>query len=245
MQLIPLKSIALLALGGWCLAAQPAGPKLDDVIQKSLAAQGGLAKINTLKITGKIIMGGGQLEIPLVSYCKRPNKTRTELTLQGQKIVEAFDGTVRWTINPSLGSKDPQRSNEESDGPNLLENPLSSYKENKAELAGKEDVDGSSAFKIKFTPKNGTVQTIYVDETSFLIVKSKTKRQGQDFETEIILSDYKAVEGVMIPFSSIKRINNQAGMQMLFEKVEANVPLDDAMFTMPEIIRKPELPKVQ
>lgn len=245
MQLIPLKSIALLALGGWCLGAQPAGPKLDDVIQKSLAAQGGLDKIKTLKMTGKIIMGGGQLEIPLVSYCKRPNKTRTEITLQGQNIVEAFDGTVRWTLNPSPASRDPQRLNEEADESNLLENPLSSYKENKAELAGKEDVDGAGAFKIKFILKNGTVQTIYVDETSFLIVKSKTKRQGQDFETEIILSDYKVIEGVMIPFSSIKKINNQSGMQVQFEKVEANVPVEDAMFTIPEIIRKPELPKVQ
>ena len=245
MQLIPLKSIALLALGGLSLTAQPAGPKLDDVIQKSLAAQGGLDKINTLKITGKIIMGGGQLEIPLVSYCKRPNKTRNELSLQGQKIVEAFDGTVRWTLNTLQGSRDPQRLNEEADEANLLENPLRNYKENKAELAGKEDVDGASVFKIKFTLKNGTVQTIYVDETSFLIVKSKTKRPGQDFETEIILSDYKAVEKVMIPFSSIKKINTPAGMQVQFEKVEANVPLEDAMFTMPEIIRKPELPKVQ
>ena len=122
MQLIPLKSIALLALGGWSLVAQPGGPKLDDVIQKSLAAQGGLDKINTLKITGKIIMGGGQLEIPLVSYCKRPNKTRNELSLQGQKIVEAFDGTVRWTLNTLQGSRDPQRLNEEADEANLLEN---------------------------------------------------------------------------------------------------------------------------
>ena len=236
-----------MALGGWSLLAQPAGLKLDDVIQKSIAAQGSLNKISTLKTTGKIIMGGGQSELPIVSYFKRPNKTRSELSLQGQKIVEAFDGTVRWTVNPLLGSRDPQRSIEEAEESNLLESPLANYKEkgSKAELAGKEEVDGVTAFKIKLTQGNGAVQTIYVDETSFLIVKTKTKRQGQDFETEITPSDYKSIEGVMIPFSTVKKTNNQAGMQLQFEKVEANVPVEDALFTMPEVLRKPDLPKVQ
>ena len=70
---------ALSSLAAFTLAAQPAELKLDDVIKKSIEAQGGLEKIKaikTMKVTGKMILGGGQLEAPVTSYMKRPRSNR-------------------------------------------------------------------------------------------------------------------------------------------------------------------------
>ena len=244
---------ALAAIAALTLAAQPAELKLEDVIKKSIEAQGGLEKmkaIKTMKVTGKMIIGGGQLEAPMTSYMKRPGNNRTEISIQGQQIVEAFDGTTKWSINPMLGSKDPQKASDEdtkaaADDADMVESPLVNYKEkgHSAELLGKEDVGGSMAYKIKVILKSGNVQTVYLDEKSFLTVKtvSKMKRMGQEFEAETLPGNYKPVDGVLIPFSSEMKVNKQS-MQMVFDKIEANVPMDDKLFAMPEV-KKADPPK--
>ena len=247
---------ALAALAAWTCLAQPGELKLDDIIKKSIDAQGGIDKINaikTVKISGKMIVGGGQMEFPLVTYSKRPTSNRTEISIQGQKVVEAFDGTTKWSINPMQGSKDPQKANEDEtkaamDESDIIGGPLFNYKEkgHTVELLGKEDVEGSMAYKLKVGLKSGNTQTVYLDEKSFLTVKvvSKVKRQGQEFEAESLPGNYKAVDGVMIPFSMDMKVNKQIGMQMQFEKFEANVPMDDSMFAMPEV-KKADPPKAQ
>ncbi len=78
---------ALAAIAALVVAAQPGELKLDDVIKKAIEAQGGLEKmkaIKTMKVTGKMIIGGGQMEAPIVTYMKRPDNTRTEISIQGQ-----------------------------------------------------------------------------------------------------------------------------------------------------------------
>jgi outer membrane lipoprotein-sorting protein len=252
---------ALATLAALSLAAQPppAGElKLDDIIKKSVDAQGGLDKmkaIKTLKSTGKMIIGGGQMEAPVTAYMKRPGSNRMEISIQGQKIVEAFDGTTKWMINPLMGGKDPQKAPGEdtkmaSDDADGVEGPLVNYKEkgNAVELLGKEEVDGNMAYKLKVTLKSGNVRTIFLDEKSFLTVKmvSKVKQMGQEFEAEAFPANYKPVEGVMMPFSMEMKVNKQVGMQMQFEKIEANVPLDDSLFSMPAAeVKKADPPKVQ
>jgi outer membrane lipoprotein-sorting protein len=240
------------------LAAQPmpSDMKVDDIIAKAIQAQGGLDKlaaIKSVKITGKMILGGGQIEAPLTTYAKRPKSTRTELAVQGQQIIEAFDGTTKWAVNPLTGSKDPQKSNEEetrmaADDADVVEGPLVHYKEkgNTVELLGKEDVEGSMAYKLKVTLKSGRVQTIFLDDKTFLTVKmiTKIKQMGQEFEAEILPGNYKPVDGVMMAHSTDMKINGQVGMQMQFDKIEVNVPIDDAMFAMPEA-KKADPPKAQ
>jgi len=250
----------LAALAALSLNAQPAAGELkpDDVIKKSVEAQGGLDKlkaIKSMKSSGKMIIGGGQMEAPVVAYIKRPASNRMEISIQGQKIVEGFDGTTKWMINPLMGSKDPQKSSDEeaktaADDADGIEGPLVNYKEkgHTVELLGKEDVDGSMAYKLKLTMRSGTVRTIFVDETSFLTIKmvSKVKQMGQEFEAEAKPGNYKPVEGVMMPFSLEMKVNKQVGMQMQFDKIEVNVPIEDTLFAMPAPeVKKVEPPKPQ
>jgi len=59
---------ALAAVAALTVAAQPAAElKLDDVIKKSIEAQGGLEKmkaIKSMKLTGKMILGGVKWKRP-------------------------------------------------------------------------------------------------------------------------------------------------------------------------------------
>ncbi|HEY3741330.1 MAG TPA: hypothetical protein VGL53_15875 [Bryobacteraceae bacterium] len=250
-----MKSIRLVGLAAgvalmaaWTVSAQTSASdlKLDDIIKKSIEAQGGMENIKaiqSMKLTGKMIVGGGQIEAPLVTYMKRPHSHRTEIVIQGQQIIDVYDGKTKWTINPMGGSRDPQRASEEealaaADDSDIVEGPFVNYKEkgNVLELLGKEDVEGSPAYKIKVTFKSGRSRVVYLDAHSFLPVKevAHVKQMGQEFDAETKPSNYKKVNGVMIPFSSEMKVNQQVGMEMQFDKVEMNVPVDDSLFAFPE-----------
>ena len=87
-----------------------------------------------------------------------------------------------------------------------LDGPLVDYKSkgHQVELQGKEKIEGTDAYKLKVTLKNGDVQTIYIDSDSFLEIKEVTKRtiRGTEQEIESAIGDYKAVNGIMIASNS-------------------------------------------
>jgi outer membrane lipoprotein-sorting protein len=72
-------------------------PTAEELVAKNLAARGGLEKLqslNTMKVTGTVAFQG--MDMPMTLLTKRPNKMRQELSMQGQSIVQAFDGQTVW-----------------------------------------------------------------------------------------------------------------------------------------------------
>ena len=226
--------------------AQEVDLTLDQIVQKHTEALGGADKlkaIQTVSLTGKASLMGGQIESPVTLKVKRPALMRMDLTVQGQSFVQAFDGTTAWVVNPFMGSPDPQKSNEEDtkaarDDADFIEGSLVDYKAkgNKPELMGKEDVNGATAYKIKVTKKAGTVEYEFIDAKTFLQVKStgKRKQMGQEIDYVSTPGNYKAVNGVMIPYSLSQMANGNPAMDLTIEKVEVNVSIDDSIFKMPE-----------
>ncbi len=219
----------------------------DQIIAKNVEAMGGMAKLKAIKairITGKAAFG--PMEAPFVMEQKRPGSFYQDVTVQNMHLIEAFDGKSGWTINPFAGyggKKDAElmdadalkNAEQQAD----LDGPLVDYKDkgHKVEYLGKEDVEGSSAHKLKLTLKNGNTQIIYLDADSFLAVKQASKRtvRGTDIETETTLGDYKEEGGVMMPHSMEMGAKGRPEKQKLtIEKVEINPAIDDAIFKMPE-----------
>jgi len=237
---------ALLAL----LAPIVSAETVDEVLAKYVAARGGMDKIKavkSMKVTGKMVMGGGQMEAPFVQMKRRPSDSRTEFVFQGLTGVQAYDGTgaVAWNIMPFMGKKDPEVQPaeetklvaEEAD----FDGELIDYKDkgHTIELVGKEQVEGADAYKLKVTRKSGNVDYVYLDAETGLEVKTETKRtvRGTEVEGEQYLSDYKEVEGMPFPFTmSAGRKGGPAEQrqQIVFEKVELNVPMADSLFAMPK-----------
>ena len=84
--------------------------------RKHIQAIGGIDKLKAIQsvtISGKAVLMGGQLEAPIAMRVKRPGSMRMEFTVQDKSYIQAFDGTTAWTINPFMGSPDPQKSNDE------------------------------------------------------------------------------------------------------------------------------------
>jgi len=226
--------------------AQDSELTLDQIVQKHTAALGGADKlkaVQTVTITGKASLLGGQMEAAVTMRVKRPTSMRMEMSMQGKIFVQAFDGGTAWIINPFAGGAAPQESNEEDtkaarDDAEFIDGSLVDYKlkGNALELVGKENVKGSPAYKLKVTKKSGTVEYQYLDAKTFLPVKSSGKRiqQGQELEYESFPGNFKDVNGVMTPYSLTQKMSGIALMELTVEKVEVNMPMDDAIFKMPK-----------
>jgi outer membrane lipoprotein-sorting protein len=121
-----------------------------------------------------------------------------------------------------------------------IDGPLIDYKAkgNTVELLGKEKVEGADAYKLKVTLKNGVVRTMYVDAEHFLEIKEESRRtiRGSEMEMDTIVGDYKEVDGLMLPHSVDAGAKGSPQRQKLvIEKIEINVPIDDARFKMPDV----------
>jgi outer membrane lipoprotein-sorting protein len=227
-------------------AAKDTPLTVDQIVDKHTQALGGADKLKAIQsvtLSGKAVVAGGQIEAPIVMKIKRPASMRMEMTVQGKSFIQAFDGTTSWTLNPFMGSPDPQKSNDEDtqqakDDSDFIEGSLVDYKAkgNTVELIGKEDVEGTSTYKLKITKKGGSVEYQYLDAQTFLPLRSSGKRKqaGQEMEFESTPSNYKPVNGVMMPYSLSQKVNGNPMMDLTVEKIEVNAPIDDSVFQMPE-----------
>lgn len=218
----------------------------DELAAKNTAAKGGLDKLNairSLRLTGKLRVNGGALELAYTQLVKRPDSVRYEAQLQGLTRVQAYDGQQAWQINPFQGRKDPERLSAD-DAKALGENAadftgaLVDYKAKGYTLdyLGTEDIDGTQAHKLRVTRPNGDVTYVYLDPDYFLEIRTVNRRieHGVPNETVTDFGDYEKVEGVYMPFSlesGPKGSSQRATLQV--QKAEANVAAEDTLFHFP------------
>jgi outer membrane lipoprotein-sorting protein len=217
---------------------------VDDIIAKNLKARGGLDKlkgVHTLRMSGKMMVGPG-IEAPFTMEFKRPKRMRFEITVQGMQIVQALDGDNGWTIQPMTGKKDPERmapdEMKEAQDQADFDGPLVDYKSkgHKVELVGKQKIEGTDAYKIKVTKKNGDIENLFLDADALLEIKSEGKRKIRDNEVEFesATGDYKAVDGMMFPFSvEFGAKGGQGKAKLTITKIEVNPKIEDTRFKMP------------
>ncbi|MGH9441632.1 MAG: LolA family protein [Thermoanaerobaculia bacterium] len=237
----------LTAAATLALAATVSAETADDVIAKHEAARGGLEKIKAIQSLEMKIKANQQgLEFPGKMDLKRPEKVRLEMTIQGKTIVQAYDGKTAWMIMPFLGSPDPQVMSAD-DAKDVIEQAdmdgsIVDYKAkgNTVELLGKEDVEGSPAYKLKVGLKNGDTSYVYIDTETGLEVKetSKRKQQGSEVEVDSYMTNFKPINGVLFPFSIENKVQGKSVGQFTIDDAKANVAIDDGIFAMPAAAAK-------
>ena len=226
--------ICILLTGLLGLSATASAVTLDDLVAKNLAAHGGADKlraITTMHTVGKLRLSGG-LEAKTESFVVAPDKIRFEFTLQGLTAINAWDGQQGWTISPFQGRKEPQKTTPD-DNRSLIHGtdiagPLLDWKAKgeKLEYLGTEDIDGTDAYKLRVTWKNGDSRVIYLDPDQYLEIRivDHILVRGQEQVQATDLGEYEKVDGVYIPF--------EQGRNHL-DSAELNKPIDVAMFAFP------------
>jgi hypothetical protein len=242
---ITLVAVALFAPSAFTQEMPATAPTLDELVAKNIEAKGGAEAVHalqSLRRTGTMLVNEGKIRLAYTQIKKRPLEVRTEATLQGMTAVQAFDGKEGWQISPFQGRKDPERMSAD-DVKALLEDaemdgPLVDWKEKGStiEYLGTEDVDGTKAYKIKVTRKNGDVNFVFLDPDHFLEIRILTQRvqQGALVETETDLGDYEKINGVFVPTSVEAGGKGDPDKQKIeIDRAEGNVPVDDGTFHFP------------
>ena len=244
---------AVILLAVFCCSLPAFSQTAEELVAKNIEAKGGAEKIkamNTIRMTGRVELPGAFNGV-VTQENKRPNLVRETFTLQGMTAVQAYDGTTGWQIQPFGGKKDPELMGEDDVRDLLIDadfdGPLVNYKAkgNTVEFLGHDIVDGDDALRLKVTLKNGDIVYYYLDPDTFLEIRTERQEfvRGSVRENVADLGSYKAVSGVMFPFSvsSGPKGDPTQVQSITYDKIEVNVPLAESEFAVPAMLR--EAPK--
>lgn len=248
-----MKKLAMLILALTGIIAVNA-QTVDEIINKYIDAMGGkdkLASIKSIYMEGTSVMQNGA-EITQKMWKVDGKLMRREISSSMFNMISVVTDKEGWSQNPrSNGNFEPMTAEmvtgmqSETD----CAGPLVNYaaKGHKAELIGKEDVEGTECWKIKLTLKSGRDITYFINPTTFYIDRMVTTgggfgggrgggggQGGAPRETKIDYSDYKKTDdGYVFAF---KTTVVGMGGGLFFEKIEVNKPVDPKAFK-PEVIQ--------
>jgi len=208
----------------------------DQIVSRYFQAIGGLQKlkaIQSMRVTQKI----DTEKNTFVIVRKRGSKFRFE----SAEYIEGCDGRIAWikfADQPARLLDIPLCAAADIDGP------LVEYQEKGfgLQFIAKEKVEGHDAFHLVLTKPSAPGKPIdfYIDAKTYFLVKVASDADGERHED--IFSDFRNVNGVLFPFCDEMRWRPLAGkiegqgrgkQKQLVEKMELDVPLDDAIFEMP------------
>lgn len=235
-----------LVLAVVCFFAQ--AQSADEILAKYLENTGGVDKwkaLQSVKMTGKMNMQG--MDFPVTMYRKTPAKQKMQIQVQGIEIVQAYDGTDAWMINPMMGGKDPVKMSDEESKEfkdQKFEDEFIDYKKKGHEvtLLGTEEVEGVKCHKIQLIKnKNNDQEDVtevhFFDAENFVpIVQVSYARSGpaKGQEVRTYLSDYQEVGGFMLPFFMESKVNGQTVQKLTLDSVTFNEAIEDAAFAFPK-----------
>lgn len=204
---------------------------VEDIAKLNIEAMGGAKKIDSLKslkMEGTLNTQG--VDVMITSTTAHLKGIRTDIEVMGTSNYQVANTTEGWVYMPVMGMGSAQKMDDDqfkaAQNQMDLTGTFLNYKEKgtKIELAGKE----SDTYKLNVVYKNGLKKTIFVDVKTNRIVKSlgMAKINGEDRETETMMSDYKQnAQGYWFPYS----VSTLQGTT-IYDRISTNITIDEGIF---------------
>lgn len=225
--------------------AQEAAPTVDEIVAKHLEAIGGLEankKLKTRETEGTITLAAAGMPWKFTSIQKAPDKKHNRIEIAGAGLLtEGCDGTTAWRKDPGQGPR--QLAGEELQQKlrdARFHGMLELITEGELSFVGNEEhrerichvLKGSYA---QGAPANEGTYSIYIDEETYLLNKVEIPVRGVAAFDEVTLEmdDYRAVDGIQLPFSAIFSLGADPLLSVKVDKVTHGIPVDEALFDMP------------
>ncbi len=230
------------ALFALCMVFSLQAQNLEEILENhfDVVGQEELTNINTIKMVGNVVQGG--MELPFTMYMSRPLKIKMEISIQGQQMIQAFDGESGWYISPMAGTLEPQDM-----GPDMVKDmkeqadfdgDLYNYEEkgSSLEFVGTEEAEGTEVYKLKLTKENGDISNYFIDTETYIVLKTTAKKliQEVEVESETILGNYQMIDGMAFPFSISTGMNGQVMAEIVITEVVFEVEIEDDFFAKPK-----------
>ncbi len=244
--------VAIVSIGllGGTAAGQTAKrlskPKLTaaQVMDRGAAVLGPKAAWNRIKTTimkGTLEARAQGLSGTVVVKAKRPGRFLVEQSIKGVGVTtQGFDGKVGWSKDPAQGLRkltgaELQAARRAAIGAHLEWRKFFT----KWELAGTKKVGGRDAYVVKLSPRIGRMTIEYYDARTFMPVRTDmvTEVAGLPVPIEIYPSDFRKVDGVLMPFSMRQRVLQPSGTVEIIVRIKSiknNAAIPDSAFRMPK-----------
>ncbi len=215
---------------------------LELVIKKHLDAVGQdkVSNIQSLRQIGLFIQQGR--ENSFTTSFKRPYKYHSEILIQGQRLIQAFDGNKGWSYASWLPDNKPveiqgeqlKQIKEQSTFDDLLHNWQKKFK--RLEPDGLEKIGDIKYYRMKGIRDPGNLIYIYIDPNTFLTYKTTEVVKSQQYEgmAEIYFTNYKKINGISLPFRIEFKLNNETVTEIRIISTELDIEIDDSIFKMPQ-----------
>ncbi|MEM9855866.1 MAG: outer membrane lipoprotein-sorting protein [Bacteroidota bacterium] len=222
---------------------------VDEILNQHIENSGGKeawSSIESIEIEAKMVTPQGEMAMSIKQA--KPDHIYSEINMMGQKIIQGYDGTTAWMINPMTGNTEAQEMPEPLKQ-QLLANSQSmdsdwidyKAKGHEVTLEGNETIDGVETYKIKLVKnknndKPESTAYFFFDTENYIPIVTRVSptegpTAGMTIETK--LSDYKETNiGVLMPFHMETAVMGQS-TQMVFEEVTMNADIDESIFKMP------------
>ena len=216
----------------------------DDLMEKTIEALGGEAamrkyssRVTTFSIDAihQGVKGYGK------SYSMAPNKSGSETTITalGKKI-----GSMKSFFDGNNGGQTTSFSREEIYTGKRLDDvrvasdfyPLLDWK-NKYEKVNIErmgKVEDEEVYVVSVKPENASSFTLYISSKTFLPLRQSSvivsSTSSQRFPSTVLLSDYRKVDGLMIPFETVNSTQGMGDIVTYIKEVKHNVKISESHF---------------
>ena len=238
-----LVSVALIlgVLVSQSLADQPAGKILDRF--KKASGGKSAARVRSTTMNGSV-KAGDETAGRFSYQASAPNNLRLDLEVGGSTVSECYNGKSAWRLDArglrTLLGDEAKRLRLEAVLSNGRLNDLQRSRI-VPQLAGKATIDGREANAIEFIKDNVHVK-LFFDASTNLAVKQE--RETSDGVEETFYGDYRAVDGVMEPFS-LKIKKGDSELLVTIDRVEHNRGVELAAFRYPQVEGSRPLPELE
>ena len=228
-----LGSLALIL--GVLVSQSPADQPAGRIVDRFKKASGGksAARVRSTTMTGSVKSSDGTAG--RFSYqASAPNNLRLDLEVGGSKASECYNGKSAWRLDArglrTLLGDEAKRLRLEAVLSNGRLNDLQRSRI-VPQLAGKATLNGREANAIEFIKDNVRVK-LFFDAATYLPLKRE--RETADGAEETFYGDYRAVDGVMEPFS-LKIKKGASELLVTIDRVEHNRGVEPAAFRYPQV----------
>ncbi len=215
-----------------------------DILAKMIETQGGKATLEKIKDTtmsGSLEMVSMGLNGSMTFYQKEPNKMRMDMELMGMVMTQAYDGETAWGSDPSTGSIQEMPEEQARGFKRMALGNDSLLHPEKYGITytykGKETVEGQNYYLLEQAFEDGFTSIMYIDTKTYLVYKTKSRapnQMGVEVDQEVFTTDYRKVEGMMIPFEMRILQDGEEFLTMTFTDVAFNTGLEDSFFKKEE-----------
>jgi hypothetical protein len=230
---------------GFVHAAQDALPKVDEIMDKYIAATGGRAAYEKRKnevTTGTMDFTGKGIKGTMTAYSDASNNAYSVIEIEGiGKMEQGVYNGMAWESSALQGSRIREGAEKAEMLRDSTFNGELKWRElyPKAEVAGVEDIDGSPAYKVILTPADGKPQTLFFDKKSAYMVKRMVTviNPMGEIPMEMTLTNYRKLGDIVRPTKMTQKVMGQEFSITLWD-VKTNVDIPKDRFEPPAEIKK-------